>query len=259
MLDAKIVYYICTSINGFIVFEFFADLYLKEIVKTIKHIVAILAFVRSLMALTLALLLLSLDLFAQTNIPTDSLSIALRKTKTLEQKIKECEMIEDSLREAFYKEPAIITLSFEKNNEKIALCDDYDFWIENKCVRISPKLYAANQYLTDSISDTIALIFTYKNDTIRFSKIGYSWIKNGASLSFGVIENLEEIRKVYQKRKRDEDFNENIDLGDPYLRLLKNKKLKRLKRKIGKILFVVIAPRTYGDGAMMEIVTIKAK
>jgi hypothetical protein len=208
----------------------------------------------------LFLLIVQLDLFAQTEKLSDSLSAEFYKTvKKQEQKIEEDRKIRDSLREAFYKEPAIIGLSFEKNNEKIALNNNYDFWIENDGQRNNPKSYDTNQFLADSISDTIAIVFKYEKDTLRFSGIGYGWIKYGAGLRFGIIENLEEIRRIYKEHKRDEDFNEYLDLGQPYLRLIKNKKLKRQKKKIGEIIFVVISPRVYGDGAIMETVTIKPR
>jgi len=206
------------------------------------------------------LLIVQLDLLAQTDKPSDSLSSEFYKNiKNQEQKIEADRRIRDSLCAAFYKEPAIIELSFEKNTEKVTLNNDYEFWIENYNQRINPKSYGTNQFLADSISDTIAIVFQYYKDTLRFSGIKYGWIKYGASLRFGIIENLEDIRKEYSKHKRDEDFNEYLDLGQPYLRLLKNKKLKRQKKKIGDIIFVVVSPRVCGDGAIMEILTIKPK
>jgi hypothetical protein len=111
----------------------------------------------------------------------------------------------------------------------------------------------------DSISDTIVVAFKYKSDTLRFPNISYRYIRNGAEFHFGIIENLKEIRRTFKKLKRDYEFNEYTDFGQPYLRIVEDKKIKRKQRKIGNIDFLVIQPRVYGDGTIQENVTIKPK
>jgi hypothetical protein len=165
----------------------------------------------------------------------------------------------DSLRVDFYKKPAIFYIRLEKDREEIRLVDNYEFWNEANNKRYDLRINRPNQFFVDSISDTINIVLKYFDDTLRFNKIEYSWTKNGAYLHFGIITNLESIRKYYNLHKRDEDFNKWTDLGEPYLGLLKNKKLKRYHRKVKNIYFVIVTPRTYGDGIMISLTTINAK
>jgi len=201
-------------------------------------------------------MILQTEMFAQTVI--DSAKF-YNKIKDQERIFAEAEKIEDSLRVEFYKQPHFIDMYFEKNRQNIQLNKDFEFWIEKDNERFNPKFIENNKFLIDSVSDTITLAFRYELDTLKFPNIRHKWMRNGAVLKFGSIENLEKIRKYYQKHKRDEDFNKWIVLGQPYLRLVENKKLKNQKRKIRTIDFVVITPRVYGDGAIMEIVTIKPR
>jgi len=163
------------------------------------------------------------------------------------------------LRTEFYSNPPILTLNFEKNKEKIKLSDNFKFWVEVQNKRYDPKRLNVNQFLIDSISDTITVIFVYEKDSLKFKNIKYSWIKYGASLRFGIVENIEQIRSLYKKQKRNEDFDEWSEIGQPYLRFLQDKTIKKIRRKIESIDFLALIPRTYGDGCNFDFVTIKAK
>lgn len=197
--------------------------------------------------------IIQISSFAQNEIQPDSSSTGIYQKE--QERIK----IQDSLRAEFYKKPATFILSLEKNREPINLSENYQFWIENNNKRHDLRYFSSNQFFVDSIADTISITLIYEEDTLKFTKIEYSWIKNGVYLHFGIIQNLEEVRKYYKMHKSDENFNEWRDLGQPYLRLLKSKKLKRNRRKVGEIIFVVVSPRTYGDGTGIEITSIKPK
>jgi hypothetical protein len=205
----------------------------------------------------LVLYFIPIDLLAQV----DKLS-----KERFEKEVKEQDSIlalnqkvRDSLRKEFYKSPPIIDLSFELNKQKISLFNNFEFWIENNKQRYFPKTIDANKFLLDSISDTIVVTFKYKTDTLRFPNISYRYIRNGAEFRFGIIENLKEIRRTFKKLKRDYEFNKYTDFGQPYLRIVEDKKIKKQQRKIGNIDFLVIQPRVYGDGTILENVTIKPK
>ena len=205
----------------------------------------------------LVLYFIPIDLLAQV----DKLS-----KERFEKEVKEQDSVlalnqkvRDSLRKEFYKSPSIIDLSFELNKQKIALTNNYEFWIENNKQRYFPKTIDTNKFLLDSISDTIVVAFRYKSDTLKFLNISFRYIRNGAEFRFGIIENLKEIRRTFKKLKRDYEFNEYTDFGQPYLRIVEDKKIKRQQRKIGDIDFLVIEPRVYRDGTIQENVTIKPK
>jgi hypothetical protein len=162
-------------------------------------------------------------------------------------------------RTEFYSKPPFLTLYFEKNKEKIQLSDNFKFWVEVQNKRYDPKRVNVNQFLIDSISDTITVAFVYEKDSLKFKNIKYNWIKFGANLRFGIVENIEQIRSLYKKQKRNEDFDEWSEIGQPYLRFLQDKNIKKYRRKIGSIEFLAVIPRTYEDGCNFDIVTIKAK
>jgi hypothetical protein len=210
--------------------------------------------------LILSWLFVQIDTFAQNDIVIDTVAVEFNnQVKEQERILAHGEKIRDSLEKEFYKQPPVITLSFEKNKKKILLDKNFEFWIEKENKRYNAKGQDSNKFLIDSISDTISVVFRYELDTLKFQNIVYTWIQYGAGFGFGVIDNLEEIRKYYNSNKRDDEFNEWTEIGQPYLRLLKNKKLNRQKRKIGIINFLVVAPRVYGDGTIIEIVTVNPK
>lgn len=175
--------------------------------------------------------------------------------------------IEDSLltesdkfhRKEFYSKPPYLTIFFENNKEKINLSDNFKFIIEIQNKQIVPKRISDNQFITDSISESMTVCFIFSKDSLRFENIKYKWIKYGATLRFGIIRNIEEIRSFYRKQKRNEDFDEWSEIGQPYLRLLQDKSIKKQKRKIESIIFLGVIPRTYGDGFNYSMVKILAK
>jgi len=195
--------------------------------------------------------------FSQTLNLTDSIKTKFQSDCRNEDSILTERM--NRYRKEFYSKPPFLTLNFEKNKEKIQLSDNFKFWFEVQTKRYDPKRVNVNQFLVDSISDSITVVFVYEKDSLKFKNIKYNWIKYGASLRFGIVENIEQIRSIYKKQKRNEDFDERTDIGQPYLRLLQDKNIKKYRRKIESIDFLALIPRTYGDGCNFDIVTIKAK
>jgi hypothetical protein len=215
---------------------------------------------RQLFLIILILLASQRNDFAQIIVKSDSLQrVFLLKVKEQDSIISESKRIQDSLGIEFYKRPPLLSLTFEKNKEDTPITDNYNLWFENGKKIYYPRRVETNQFLSDSIIDTITIVLNVDFDTLKFANIGYGWIRNGASLKFGIIENIEEIRTFYRRHKRDEDFDEWNDIGQPYLGLIKDKQIKRQKRKIGSIEFLVLTPRVYGDGAILQVVNIKPR
>ena len=202
----------------------------------------------------ICLLLLSISLNAQI----DSISF-MEKVYKQDRKLAEYERTQDSLRTEFIKRPPIVDIGFEIDRQKIELKENFDFWYEKNGTRFCPQEINNKQFLVDTISDTLSFVLRFEMDTLRFTNIGFGWIRNGADFRFGKVEKLDEIRNYYKKHRNDEDFNKWIDIGQPYLRLIENKKLKRQISKVRSIHFLVITPYVFGDPAIMEIVNVNPK
>jgi len=203
------------------------------------------------------LLFLRSNIFSQIHNVNDNIENTnlndLRKQDSI-QRIRN-----DSLRKDFYSQPPFLTLSLEINREQVQLSNNFEFWIEKNGKQYIPTQIETNKFLLNSELDTMSIVFIYEQDSLRFENIKHRYITNGANLRFGLIENLEQIRSYYNRLKKDEDFDEWTELGEPYLGLLKDKQNKKQKRKIGKIYFLGLYPRYYGDGINIMIVNIKAK
>jgi len=201
----------------------------------------------------ICLLLLSISLHAQI----DSISF-MEQIHKQDRKLAEYERIQDSLRIEFFKRPPIIDIGFEIDRTKMELNENFDFWYENGRTLYYPQLIKHGQYLIDSKSDSLTFVLRFEKDTLRFPKIGFNWFRNGANFRFGKIDKLEEIRNYYKKHRKGEDFNKWTDIGQPYLKLLENKKLKRHIRKVKSIHFLIVTPYVFGDPAILEIVNVNS-
>jgi hypothetical protein len=192
------------------------------------------------------------------NAQNDSI-IFLNKVREQDRKIADYKGFRDSLRIEFDKQPPIVNIDFEIDKDIIQLSDNYEFWYEKDGLRFNPEIISNHRFLIDTISDTLSFYFKFDMDTLKFLKIGFGWIRNGADFHFGKINDLDKIRNIYKSHKKDEDFNKWTDFGQPYLRILENKKLMHQKRKIRSIDFLIINPNVFGDGAIIDIVNINLK
>lgn len=85
--------------------------------------------------------------------------------------------------------------------------------------------------------------------------------KNGATLTFGYYDNVLELRKKWEKGKKDKDFDESYDIGPTYLTAVKdNEIIKAAKKgKIRPIEFIIFIPRVYGDGMVFTFQNVRLK
>jgi len=164
----------------------------------------------------------------------------------------ERDRINDSLEIEFYKQPRLLIINFEKNKQNIQLADNFKFWIEKGNNRYYEKAIELNKFQFDSISDTISIVFVYEIDTIRFLNICYSRIKYGADIRIGLADNLNELRTYYESRKKDRDFDEYSEIGEPYLSILENKKLKHSKNN--RFQFLILTSRKFENPDILELI-----
>ena len=207
--------------------------------------------------ITLILIFTNTEIFSQSLIVNDSVKRNYLNDLRIQDSIYKVK--NDSLRKEFYSKPPYLTLNLEINKEKIRLSENFEFWVEVKGKKYFPIRVETDKFLSTCIADTMKIVFVYEQDSLIFENVAYRLIQHGAYFKFGIIENLEQIRSYYYENKKDEDFDEWAELGEPYLGLLKDKKLKRQKRKIGKIQFLGLYPRNYGDGMNFTFVHIKAR
>lgn len=166
---------------------------------------------------------------------------------------------DDSLRNEFYSSPPYLTVNLEVNRESVDISKDFEFLIESKGQIYEPNKINENQYLTNQTFDTISFLAIYKTDTIRFDKIEYHLIRNGATFRFGVINDIRSIRTFYKsqnKNKEDEDWDRFDDI---YLKLINDKKLMRQSKKIKSIHFLYICPRYYCLGLDLCFINVYKK
>ena len=163
---------------------------------------------------------------------------------------------QDSLRAIFYKEPPYVTVSYYKNDQKIAWADEMTLSLEIGQQKVVLQPIHDNQFLFPVLStDSVELCFEYKGEQIKLLK-SPSWaFKHGATVTFGRIDRFKEMQV---KDRRENEYRGHYstpleDLGVPYYDIIRDKRITKLSRskKAKGIIYQVIQPRVYGDGTVL--------
>jgi len=165
--------------------------------------------------------------------------------------------VEDSLCKAFYDRPKFITLTYEKNGKEQKIKNDkFIISINGQGREIKPD--TLNKYPIDFVVDTsqeIILTLNIGNKSIQQKLSRSTEIINGATITFGIITDIyKQERKGIRKPKNEDDELTKTDVL--YNSLLNDKKIKELitQKKIKNIQYVIVIPRVFGDGMIMEYI-----
>ena len=163
---------------------------------------------------------------------------------------------QDSLRTEFYKQPKLIKLTFQKNGKIkpfagrfLILVDSNEFELK------SNHLGHYEVPFTVDTSQTIILKILNGKETLTQQLARPTEIKNGATIIFGVVTDIQKqskkgIRKLRNEddelSKKDEFYNE-IFQDERILNLARQKKIRRIE-------YVQVTPRVYGCGTSTKYV-----
>lgn len=169
--------------------------------------------------------------------------------------------LRDSLEKVFNSHPPYFSVKLEINQKEIQIPNNVKFYMLDGKNKSYPEKIDKNGLLFSKLPDSAKFVLEWDTINIETGTIMKNQYNYGASLKFGYYDNILELRNLWEKNKKNEDFDEYTDIGQPYLRVLKNKKLLRAaKRKVIKpIEFVVFYPKSYGDGIMITFENIKVK
>lgn len=186
----------------------------------------------------------------------DSAKIKQRSERLLRDKVGR-----DSLQKIFYSEPPFFEVSLMVNQQRKQLGTDSKFYATDGQKIFESKSIDSTRFGFDSLPDSVRFGLMLDSLSIETGNIRKYRYENGAYLTFGVYDNLMELRAKWKKGRRDEDFDEWNETGSEYLTAVKDKKVVRAARhgRIAPIEFVVFRPRVYGDGMIITFQNIKLK
>ncbi|MBA4145071.1 MAG: hypothetical protein C0523_04850 [Cytophaga sp.] len=147
------------------------------------------------------------------------------------------------------------------NHKETIIPDKAKFYATSGAKNFKSRRIGQNKYEFDYLPDSVKFVFEF--DAIRVAT-GFekkTFYKNGAELRFGYFDNVLELKKQWDKGKKDEDFDEWTEIRQPYLDIIKNEEIIRAakKGKIQQIEFVEFSPRVYGDGVAHTFQNVRLK
>ncbi|QNR85404.1 hypothetical protein H9N25_02665 [Pedobacter riviphilus] len=165
----------------------------------------------------------------------------------------------DSLEKVFNSQPPYFSVTLENNQKEVQIPNEIKFYILDGMNKSYPEKIDKNRFLFSKLPDSAKFVLEWDSISIETGIIKKKQYNYGASLKFGYYDNILELRNLWEKNKKNEDFDEYTNIGQPYLRAIKNKRLlKAAKRKVIKpIEFVMFYPRSYGDGIVITFENIK--
>lgn len=159
----------------------------------------------------------------------------------------------DSARNEFNKQPKTLTLHFEKNGKKINL-KQYEL-----CLKIDGKINSfplddSNRLIVDFPLDTnqkIELIFKSKKINIQANIDNPSLIDNGATIHFGIMNDIRKVVRQDTIKKSFEDWKLN-EVESNYRQLLEYEELNQAIKdgRISRITYAIVIPRVFGCGTV---------
>lgn len=177
------------------------------------------------------------------------------------KEINENKKLKDSLEKAFYGNPPCFSIKLEINQKNQTIPQSAKFYILDNATKIYSKAIGENRYQLLILPDSGKFVLEWDSVKIETGTIKKTQYNHGADFKFGYYDNILDIRSLWESNRKNDDFDEYTNIGQPYLRALKNKKLLRAaKRKIIKsIEFVIFNPRAYDDGIVITFENIKMK
>lgn len=169
--------------------------------------------------------------------------------------------LRDSLEKVFHSQPPYFSIKLEINQKEATMPMNAKFYMLNGKDKFYPDKTGQNELFFSTLPDSARFVLEWDSIHIETATILKKQYSYGARLKFGYYDNVLELRNLWIKNKRNEDFNEYTDIGQTYLRAIRNRKLIRAaKRKVIKpIEFIEFYPRSYGDGIVITFENIKIK
>jgi len=204
------------------------------------------------------LILVLLTMISLTTTGQTSDSIRIKKWSDRQVKAKRQR---DSLEVVFNSIPAFFKISLELDHKEAPLPDNTKFYATNGQTNYESRKTGPDTFEFDDLPDSAKFVLEY--DKIKLST-GFekrNFYKNGAEMRFGYFDNVLKLKELWDKGKKDKDFDEWTEIRHPYLDIIKNKvSIKAAKKgKIRPIEFVAFSPRVYGDGVTHTFQNVRLK
>jgi hypothetical protein len=186
------------------------------------------------------------------------------KLRTWNKRIERSEKLKrdrDSLEAIFNSVPPFYKITLELNHQRTTIPDGARFYATNGQQTYESKKTEDDKFVFDSLPDSVKFGLLFDSIKLETDFIKRKFYKNGAALRFGYYDNVLELKQKWDKGKRDEDFDELTEIGEPYLGAVKDKKLIKAakRRQIRPIEFVSVSPRTFGDGVIHTYQNVRLK
>jgi hypothetical protein len=167
----------------------------------------------------------------------------------------------DSLETVFYSTSPFFKVSLELNHDRALTPANLHFYATDGIKKYEPKNIGDDKYEFVDLPDSIKFGLEFDTIKIETGFIKEKFYKNGAGLRFGYFDNVLAIKKKWDKGKKSDDFDEWTEIREPYLDIIKDKKIIKAARqnKIRPIEFISFAPRVYGDGVLQTFRNIRLK
>lgn len=164
---------------------------------------------------------------------------------------------QDSLRTAFYKQPKLINLKYEINGKTKPFRGRFFVIVDSTEIEIKQNDMGQYEvtFLVDTSQTVIIKILTSKMTfTEQLSKP--TGIRNGASITFGVVTDIQKQSKkgIRITRKEDDELSKRDEF---YNEIFQSERILNLARqkKISRIEYFQITPRVYGCGTSAKTIT----
>ena len=202
--------------------------------------------------LTLTLVLSTCLTFGQTQKNTKALTAIQQDSLFSIKWNKE----QDSLGTEFYKQPKLIKLTYEKNGKIKPFTGRFLISVDSNEFELKPNVlgYYEVTFAVDT-SQTIILKILNGKETLTQQLSRPKEIKNGATIVFGVVTDIQKQSKKGIRKPRNED-DELSKKDEFYNSIFQDERILNLARqqKIRRIEYVQVTPRVYGCGTSTKYV-----
>lgn len=168
---------------------------------------------------------------------------------------------QDSLEIIFNSVPPFYKITLELNHVRTTIPDNAKFYATNGQHIFESRKTEDEKYVFEDLPDSVKFGLQFDSIKLETGFVKEKFYKYGARLRFGYYDNILELKQRWDTGKKDEDFDEWAEIGDPYLTALKDKKLIKAakRRQIRPIEFISVSPRTFGDGVIHTYQNVRLK
>lgn len=163
---------------------------------------------------------------------------------------------QDSLRTEFYKQPKLIKLRFEKNGNIKPFTGRFFISVDSHEVELQPNNLGQYEVtFTVDASQIIILKIIIDKETFTQQLSRPTEIKNGATIVFGVVTDIQKQSKKGIRKPRNE-YDELSKKDEFYNSIFENENILSLARqkKITRIEYIQVTPRVFGDGTSTKYI-----